>query len=1290
MNGSKEAQTITTSDSSGLHNSETQNSNEIGDCNSSILSKETNTKATIEENKTAQISKSDTNHAIQQEQTSLNQTESNESNVNSSATANSNGMNLSAEVRQAENKDNSCINSDATPFYPKNQAPVPNESSVNNDEAHVPISHSASTQNEQGSIDNASTTISGAGNNKRPSLFLYAPSSNTIIPCEEIIIPNHPNVMQEPMNMSLEQKLGSENSISSEPQVESNSTKTNGNEDGNKEDRQDISSAQNIVMEYPTNKSEGSTSRIPLMLAGSSGNVDTTNKDTPVTSTTTTPGMNGNAPAFIPRAQQQYFPASLNIHQVPQQPHAMIHYDQFGAPYTSFHGNTVPLPTQTTLSTGHVAPTAPGMPNMQQPIFNREYIPGSLPYHTQSSVLSNITIASSNDMISGTSPTTPNGNLNSSSETSSAESSAAMHSPADLSVYSPANWVPSPSQTPQAPNLGENPRNGNIMIHQPVPLARVEGSEVPSTGSRATQPQHGDYHRSMSSPASYSNQQPHVTGANGAIPYGPEGPIAYTQRSQYPPHFNSHVYYQPSAAAAQYINNQGGSNVWYNLQQQYYSMNGGQPFVGPQYQGYANGYTNGGTNLQFMCESSTMPSSAGDSMAEDDPRDRSEEEIEIQNRSRTHLQGHFQSQGQLIKNDLKPNLSGERDKYKLQKQPYPRHPMSNNATVMVSTNPGPGTFAYKKDKETREGSHGKDEVPRPFIPGLPAERLTNKRVHKKRRKKKNTTAETLSGEQNSIVASSSIILPEGHCSMPALTGQQHQKGKNLNNMHRGSSSSEDLFSESTMIRSENKLPLPCNNSINNERECQYDSSNKRLVSKFTTSKGSKDGCEEIINDSKVNKELSSDKHISNIKESSIAKSSGCDTEKTAYQVCETLTEVATEGAMPSLPTTSPSSPLQSINPSSSSLLISSSCVSSQDEEDNDKDSGKITKQRGIRTDIRRGGAYESRMPNRNRHRDRSSSISSNEENGISCKNKVSEKSSSVPINSNTKPQGNTPNFDKEQKDNETSEHKSNASVVEDSKRSCDSEVKSKYSDTVKKFNTAAMREAALSKVEDNLKLRAENDERNQKPENRISDAHFSKQGRNYTYEHGSQTKNKNRRNFNGSNSFSSNDKNLKNSTSRSNQNQASQSPYKMQRSISSQNPQPNNIAEEAPSEGKKLYSKVALKATDSNMSSAHNLPNKSPVQNKRNLNTKQNPANTKDKIRSNEKFAVKPLEAQIKETENIEVKEQRSNSIDDAGWQMGGSKTKRNRKGARTANNTMNNSELSRDSSTSNKSMKGE
>ena len=155
----------------------------------------------------------------------------------------------------------------------------------------------------------------------------------------------------------------------------------------------------------------------------------------------------------------------------------------------------------------------------------------------------------------------------------------------------------------------------------------------------------------------------------------------------------------------------------------------------------------------------------------------------------------------------------------------------------------------------------------------------------------------------------------------------------MNMLRFKASSSEDLFSESTMIRAENKLPLSCSTSVNNDRECQYDSSNKRLISKFSSSKGSKDGCEEITNDSNINKELSSEKHVSDKTDSYIAKSSGCDKEKAAYQVCETLTEVPTEGAMPSLPTTSPSSPLQSINPSSSSLLISSSCVSSQDEED---------------------------------------------------------------------------------------------------------------------------------------------------------------------------------------------------------------------------------------------------------------------------------------------------------------------------------------------------------------------
>merc|ERR1711994_363306 len=97
------------------------------------------------------------------------------------------------------------------------------------------------------------------------------------------------------------------------------------------------------------------------------------------------------------------------------------------------------------------------------------------------------------------------------------------------------------------------------------------------------------------------------------------------------------------------------------------------------------------------------------------------------------------------------------------------------------------------------------------------------------------------------------------------------------------------------------------------------------------------------------------------------------------------------------PTTSPSSPLQSINPSSSSILISSSCVSSQDEEDIDKTTEDTTNQSGLKSDIRSGG-YENRMLTRNRNRDRSSSISSNEGNGNSCKENLSKRTDGVSLN----------------------------------------------------------------------------------------------------------------------------------------------------------------------------------------------------------------------------------------------------------------------------------------------------
>ena len=157
-------------------------------------------------------------------------------------------------------------------------------------------------------------------------------------------------------------------------------------------------------------------------------------------------------------------PTSLNIQHLTQHPHTMIQYDQYGAPYTPFHGTAVTLPSQTTLTAGHIAHPS-GMPSLQHPVLSREYMPGTMQYHQQSSVLSNITVASSADIAPGTSPTTPNGTIISCSDTSSADSSATIHSPADLSVYSPENWVPSSTPTAQIHGIADHPRNGNMILH---------------------------------------------------------------------------------------------------------------------------------------------------------------------------------------------------------------------------------------------------------------------------------------------------------------------------------------------------------------------------------------------------------------------------------------------------------------------------------------------------------------------------------------------------------------------------------------------------------------------------------------------------------------------------------------------------------------------------------------------------------------------------------------------------------------------------------------------------------
>ena len=101
------------------------------------------------------------------------------------------------------------INSDATPFYPKRQA-RPSESESHSFDSvemtspgnpdEVPAQKSNTIPAGSYQIPTTSSSVSEnvtqVTDSNSPNLFLYSPSSNTIIPCEEIIIPNHPNIMQ--------------------------------------------------------------------------------------------------------------------------------------------------------------------------------------------------------------------------------------------------------------------------------------------------------------------------------------------------------------------------------------------------------------------------------------------------------------------------------------------------------------------------------------------------------------------------------------------------------------------------------------------------------------------------------------------------------------------------------------------------------------------------------------------------------------------------------------------------------------------------------------------------------------------------------------------------------------------------------------------------------------------------------------------------------------------------------------------------------------------------------------
>ena len=1126
------------------------------------------------------------------------------------------------------------------------------------------------------------------GDSKRPSLFLYSPSSNTIIPCEEIIIPNHPNVMQQ--SLKVNEKEGH---CSEQGHIETTSDKSKHIMNLNRADSTNL--AINSNKENNPNllaNNNGGLTGMPRLDTtncrteftqeiSQTNNLDTSNKNNGIVSPAT-PGMNENAPAFIPRAQQHYFPAALNIQHLPQ-PHPIIHYDQFGAPYTSY-GTAAQLSAQATMPSGPSAPPHT-VPSLQNPALNREFMPTSIQYHQQSSVMSNVTVSSCNEMASGTSPTTPNGAI--SSETSSTESSVPMHSPADLSVYSPANWVPSPTQTSHVPVSGEPPRSGNMINHPQMPLQRVDGSEVISGVSRPALLQNVEFQRSISSPTAYGNAAPNVPNVNGHIPYGTESNIGFQQRPQYPPQYNSHVYYQPAAASAHYVSNQGGSNVWYNLQQQqFYSLNGTQAFVGPQYQGYANGYTSssGCTNLQFMCESSTMPSSAGDSMAEDDPRDRSEEEADLQNKSRTNKQTRTPQAQLKVKNDPKKATTTttmkEQDRIKSLNHAYSRHPISNSATVMVSTNLLPTNFPSKKEKDTLDGSNGREEGIRPFIPGLPAERLTTKRVHKKRRKKKNMSNEFSSGEPVNLSTQSTAI-KDGHPGIQSSITQQHPKSKAINNIHRGSSSSEDLFSESNILRGDNaNTKLSSTNSSTKEKDSNTvkTTKNSNQLEMQSSSAFEVKGCDEQNEIDSHSNKFPDEQHMKSVFiNSAISKSSGCDNGKKDYPIRKSLPEECVEGPMQSLPTTSPSSPLQSINPSSSSILASSS-LSSQ-EEDNENISGKEKNPRIVINENKLNGTYEACLSKINRCRDRSSSISSNEEVNDYCTEKTFDAGNtssetlkySKPAETFFCEKNEMQSLNKTQNKNHSNNY-NNVQVIDvtnTQKSNSDQPSGPKYADTLKKPNIIPHEEIEKSTY--------------QSPDIRSLTADIKSK----PYNHGSQSKQKNKRINNNSKSMAPMETSNSNSNLRGSQ--ATQGSYRAQRTYSSQNSQSQRTGEELSNNGKKLYSKVACKTSDTvqsvNLPSSkqHELPTKDRNSVKQDINSSRQLKDKKDK----------PLPCELNwdqesRVTKVDGESQRRNSADDAGWEMatgthGGSKTKRNRKGTRTVANNIQVTERRSDSTES-------
>ena len=252
------------------------------------------------------------------------------------------------------------INTNAVPFYPSTYVPPLAQSAANTSYQIVNggVASTPSGNAQQQATPNQSTS--------RPSLFLYSPSSNTMIPCEEIIIPNAvmpgTDVYQGPSNIYL-------------------AFPTDGSAPGGQGQQQQGQHA----------------SQSPV-----SGNGSVTSPGGGTSSNCSPPQAQSPPHSYIDATGVAGGPGTLQA--TPTTTPAMVQYDHYGVPYTTY---------------------TPVMPNSSQSIANGD----------QQATPTGCASISSGGMASA--------------DCSSADSTT-PHSPPDLSVYNPANWVPDPAYLAQA------------------------------------------------------------------------------------------------------------------------------------------------------------------------------------------------------------------------------------------------------------------------------------------------------------------------------------------------------------------------------------------------------------------------------------------------------------------------------------------------------------------------------------------------------------------------------------------------------------------------------------------------------------------------------------------------------------------------------------------------------------------------------------------------------------------------------------------------------------------------